>query len=271
MPVRKNFPRKKRPGARRRPRKYGKYPFSKKQVNIIKHQALKVVNKTRELKNMHFTVDERTVSLGSQGIIRNNLGNSYVYNYIPQNDGQGGRIGNQINPISFRLSGWHKINTEFSNASYREVQLRVVLAYVDNDTLQTLESSLTAAPIMWSNQAIPMAGDYKDILRSFNWKMINPIMDKTFTVAPNPTFPSGDSGGLVNTYPAQKFKDYGIIKYNHRFNPKKELQWDNVNNDCWQKNNLVLFAISRLMNDDLDVQAAQHEFCLEGNFYFHDA
>lgn len=267
MPVRKNFPRKKRSGLRRRRYgKYGKRAFTKKQVNIIKSQALKVVNKTRELKNMHFTVDERTISLGSQGIIRNNLGNSYVYNYIPQNDGQGGRIGNQINPISFRLSGWHKINTEFANASYREVQLRVVLAYVDNDTLQQLETSFASAPIMWSNQAIPLSLDYKDVLRSFNWKMINPIFDKTYTVAPNPIYDSGSA-----TYPAQKCKDYGIIKYNHRFNPKKELQWDNVENDCWQKNNMVLFAISRLMNDDVDVQSAQHEFCLEGNFYFHDA
>lgn len=231
MPVRKNFPRRKKPYYKRRNRKYRKYPFSKKQVSIIKAQALRVVNKTRELKNMHFTVDERTITIGGSGIIRNNLGNSYVYNYIPQNDGVGGRIGNQINPISFRISGWHKLGPQQSDSSYREVQLRVVLAYVDNNTLQALEQSFANTPILWSNQAVPIFNDYKDVLRSFNWKMINPIMDKTFTVAPSTIF-DPDAASLPAIL-ANMVKDYGLIKFNHRFNTRKELQWDTEENDCW--------------------------------------
>lgn len=245
-------------------------PFSKKQAKAIKSLALKTTNKTRELKNVNVNVNEYNVSLGGAAMIRNDLGNDYIYNYVAQGDGHYNRDGNQIQPIGLSLRGWTKINGSFTNASYREIALRVVAAYVSDDTLNELETGFNSTQVFWSNQSVIPTGDYRDILRKFNYSKIQPIYDRTFKVAPSPQFSDGASS-VVQTTPAVGVKDYAMININHKFSKNSELTWSHQYGDCWQKKNLVLFAVSRLMNDDTDITTVTHEFCLEGNFYYHDA
>lgn len=251
---------------RNKRRRYGKSKrsFSKRQVNVIKSLALKTTNKTRELKSLNLTVNEDIIPIGGQGIIQNAASNTYVYNYVSSGTGVGTRIGNKVTPVRLTLKGWHKINGLSTSSSSREIALRVCMGYVDNATLQELENSFTATPLFWSNKPTVYTADYRDALRNFNWKAFRPIYDKTFKVRPDYKQSNTDTA-------VPQGKDYGMVNINHTFSKSNELTADTIATDCWQKNNLVMFCYSRLMNDDTALSTLVHEFCLEGNFQFYDA
>lgn len=259
MPFRKKAYRRKR-----NYRRGSKMPFSKRQTNVIKSLALKQTEKTRETKSITIQMDEVLVPIGGQGVIESSaLTNPYVLNYMQGGNMQARRVGNQIHPVSFNLKGWSKINGTSSSSSSREIALRVCLGYVDNDTLQTMETSLNSVPLFWTNNAVVPAGDYKDAIRPFSWKAFKPIYDRVHKVRPNYTQADGDSTSLG--------KDYCMLNIRHKFSKTAELRLDSINNDCWQKQNLVMIVFSRLMNDDTAISTLAHEFCLEGNFYYTDA
>ena len=246
---------------RRRKRAYGKkrMPFSKRQTNVIKSLALKTTKKIAETKFLNITVDEKLCPLGSSSVITNNLTNSYVYNYMSVGTGRSQRVGHQINPLGLKLRGWTKINGVSNSASSREVALRVVMGYVDNDSLQTLENSLASFPLMWNGTETILTGDYRDIMRSFSWKAFKPVYDKVIKVRPDYEVNSSTANDMVSYG-----KDYAMININHKFGKNCELRYDATNGDCWQKQNLVLLTFSRLMTDDTTLTSLSHEFCLEG-------
>lgn len=243
--------------------------FTKKQVNTIKTLALKSVNKTRELKFRNVQVDEYQVLLNSSGVVTTNLTNNYLFNYLSSGTASSQRTGTQVNPVSLHLRGWAKINGDTNDASFREIKSRVIMGYVDNDSLQDLESSLSSSLVFWNGEPEIPTGDYKDVIRKLNYKFINPIYDRTFTIAPN--MYQQDGNNVPTTFIGSKLKDYYNININKKFGKNSEIRWDSINNDCWQKQNLVMLVFNRLMNDDTVLTTIPLEFCLEGGFYFHDA
>ena len=257
----------KRMNRRNKRRAYRKrsMPFSKRQTNVIKSLALKTTKQIAETKFLNVSVDEATCPIGSSAVITNNLNNSYVYNYMTVGTGRSQRVGHQINPIALKLKGWHKLNGVSNGASAREVALRVVLGYVDNDSLQTLEAGLGSFPLFWNGTASIYTNDYRDIMRSFNWKAFKPVYDKVFKVRPDYENSAGSANEVV-----PQGKDYAMININHKFGKKAELRYDAVNQDCWQKQNLVMLCFSRLMTDDTTLTTLAHEFCLEGGLYYTD-
>lgn len=248
---------------------YKKKTLSKKTVNAIKSIARKTLEKTRELKSKVVTVDEYQLTLNSSGVMTTNQTNNYLFNYLSSGTGDSQRVGSQIQPVSLNMKGWLKINGTTTDANYREIKSRVIMGYVDNDSLQQLEASLSTSPVFWSNEAVIPTGDFRDIIRGLNWKFIRPIYDRTFTIAPNYQF--NDGSPAQATFYTSKMKDYASINIKHKFGKNAEMRWDSINNDCFQKKNIVCLVFNRLMNDDVIVSTIPVEFNLEGNFNFYDA
>lgn len=265
----RNF--KKRYPTRRRPKRFRKRsPFSKRQQSVVRSIALKAVNKTRELKQRNIAVDEYQTAFPGAGVITNNLTNSYVYNYIGEGDGYKQRVGNQIQPVSLRLKGWVKVNGNSNDAAYHECAVRIIAGFVDNDSLQDLESSLSTSRMFWNGNSTIPAGDYKDITRNLNWKFIRPIYDKKFTLAPATNLIDSGNGTSTTTSP-NGIRDYKLLNISHKFGKMAELTLDSEHADCWQKQNLVIISFARTLNDDISLTSNVLEYCLEGNFYFHDS
>lgn len=252
---------------RRRLARRGRYPLSKSQASAVKKLALNTVNKSRELKCVNFHVDEKQVTLPSSGAVTTNLSNNLMFNYVGVGQQQNQRIGKQVNPRRFVCRGWGKINGLANLSAYQELKVRLVFGYVDNDTLADISASSSIVPYFWNGKSVVAAGDFRDILRNLNYKIISPFYDRTFSIAPAPEF-TFDS----NTVTSQtRLKDHFTFSINKVMPRSKEITWDSTSSDMWQEKNIVCLSFVRTMNDDTLVTTNVLEYCMEGNFFYHDA
>lgn len=267
---------KKRRFRKRAPRRYkkSKMSFSSSQMKMIKTLALNTVNKTRELKTRNFAADNQLVTLGgSKLIVTNNSPNSYVMNYMPVGNTYKTRQGNQINPIRFTLQGYGKIrgNADLSYlTSANQIFCRTVVGYANADILQDIEGSIANVPWFWNGQEVVAAGNYKDILRKFNYSVFRPFYDKTKALSPSAFVTDGSTTETVESLTPQ-MKDHYQININHKFKRGTELTNDTTENDCWNKNNIICLVFCRTMSDDLTPATINLHVWLEGNLYYHDA
>lgn len=236
-------------------------------VRAIKNISLRTVNKTRELKCSNFSVDEYQMTIGGSGPIHSNMSNNRLMNYVARGDARNQRNGNQINPQRFTLKGWCKIQGYSNSSAYQELKVRVVVGYMDNNTIADLIASSSTVPYFWNGQPVIATGDYRDILRNLNYKAITPMYDRTYSIAPAPEYTFDSTQTTTQT----KLKDYFNIYINKKLPSRKELTWDPIANDMWQEKNIVALAFIRTMNDDTVITTNVVEFNLEGNFYYHDA
>lgn len=256
------------------PRRFrkSKMPFSKTQTRTIKALVNKSVNKTREMKNRPYVIDDEQITLGGSSVLEctNTQPNTYVLNFMPNGTTNQQRIGTQCTPQRFVMKGWAKILSSPDDnyfASQEQVYVRTVMGYVDNNTLQQMEASISNVPWFWNGTEQISTSTYKDIIRNLNYSVIRPVYDKTKSIAPT-AYMNNTSGAQEGLTP--QMKDHFRISINHKFPKNMELTVDADEGDCWQRHNLVCLVFSRTMNDK-SANGPNIHFFLEGQLYYTDA
>lgn len=252
----------------------GKRPYIKKRkpknkmlMKQVANQVIKTINKTRETKRLDVQVDEKQITVPGQGLILNNLANDGIYNYMSVGTGASARIGDQIHPVGIDLKGWMRFTSAVNPAFLSDCKVRLICGYVDDITYASARSSMTSVNWFWNGQGTVYSNDYKDITRSLNYRVINPIMDRTYTMAPTTQY----NGSTVQTFPSN-FTNLKTLRIKHRFGKKMELQKSQLATEaCWQKNNLIILTFIRLASDDTYVSPTNLEFVMEGGFYYQDS
>lgn len=243
---------------RRRPktvviaRKRSKAPLNKRQYSAVTKLVKKSMYKTAETKYVFKKIDYTMgISLASEVIPYDGapLNTRNQIPMPPDGDGLNSRDGNQIQPVAWIAQGHLTIPGSSGNQDNRTCNVRLVAAFYDKDEL--LDMNLTNTNLFrFGNNMSAKTDDFSDTYKSFNWGLIRPFYDRTFTLQPGLGYTNDAGTTIIYQGAPQKGRD--VVKFNikHFFKKGSKLSCEGTNEtDYMQNKNIVLFAMTRNVND----------------------
>jgi hypothetical protein len=236
-------------------------PKSKITQKKVEKIVSSMINKTQELKVKYTELDEVITSMGGQNMFTD-------FTNVSQGNAPNQRIGDKIRPKRLIVEGWLRpkkltsdLGTEnFQTAGYS--RLALLRQGVDVRVDSNIDSD--PAPVAMDTTRLFLGnggrvasyqGDYKDIIRPWNYKVVRPPnkgCDKTYFFSMQ--------AGMNNT---RRFK------YVVNFKNDDSIEWS-TSGAYPTKGLFVLAMLNRYATDDTET-AYDVEICGESRFYYYDA
>ena len=235
---------------------------SKLSKTSVKKMIQSEINKTQEIKVKYVELDELVTPMGGQTL-------STAFTNVTQGNAPDQRIGDRIRPKQLVIEGWLRpktlVNNDDDKANFKLAGFSRLTLLKQAGSVRT-DSNIDAdpAPIGFDTarlflgaggRTVIINGDYKDIMRPWNYKVIRPPKksdDRTLF------FPM--QGGTNNT---RRFK------FVVNFKQDAEMNW--TTSGAYPNDGIFLLSlINRYATDDTET-AYDIEMCGESRFYYYDA
>lgn len=220
------------------------------------------INKTQEIKVKYHELDEVITPMGNQSLF-DGMTN------VNQGNDPDQRIGDKIRPKQLVVEGWLRpktlVNNDDDKANFKLAGFSRLTLLRQAGSVRT-DSNIDAdpAPVGFDTarlflgakgRTVILNGDYKDIMRPWNYKVVRPSKKSDDRVL---FFPM--QGGTNNT---RRFK------FVVNFKQDAEMSWST--NGAYPNEGIFLLSlINRYATDDIE-GAYDIELCGESRFYYYDA
>lgn len=228
----------------------------------VKKMIQSEINKTQELKVLYTDLDEIITSMGSQNM---NVG----FTNVTAGNQPDQRIGDKIRPKQLVIEGWIRpktlVNNDDDKANFKLAGFTRLTLLKQQPSVRT-DSNLDADPttvdfstarlfLGQGGRTVVLNGDFKDIMRPWNYKVVRPPKKSDDRVL---FFPM--QGGTNNT---RRFK------FVVNFKQDAEMAW--TTSGAYPNDGMFLLSvINRYATDDTET-AYDLEVCGESRFYYYDA
>lgn len=227
----------------------------------VKKMIQKEINKTQEIKCFYSDIDEVITSMGSQSLLTS-------FTNVGAGNAPNQRIGDKIRPKQLVIEGWirpKKLETDVDSTNYQLAGFTRLSLLKQQPSVRT-DSNIDADPttvdfntarlfLGQSGRTVIINGDFKDIMRPWNYKVVRPVNkshDRQLF------FPM--QGGMNNL---KKFK------FVVNFKQDAEMSW--TTSGAYPNDGMFLLSvINRYATDDSET-AYDLEICGESRFYYYDA
>lgn len=262
---------------RRRPRtvmlrKPSKAPLNKRQYSAVSKLVKKQLYKTSETKYQFRNIDHSQGIILDGEVIQTTSANDGI-NQIPMpstGDGFNQKSGLSIEPVSWQFQGHMTIPGSSSNQDNRTCHVRLVAAFYDKD--DPLNVNLTDTDIFrFANNVSGLSSNYTDIYKNLNWGKIRPFYDRTFLLQPGLGY-ENDAGTAI-IYQGAPNKGRDVVKLNIKYNFPRgmKLSVSGTNELHYDQNkNIVMFAITRNVNDAYPASALELKILGVSQFTYKD-
>lgn len=234
---------------------------SKLNKTSVKKMIASEINKTQEIKVKYVELDEVITSMGGQNFFTD-------FTNVSQGNAPDQRIGDRIRPKQLVIEGWLRPKKLISEAAVDNFQVagfsRLTLLKQAGSVRTDSNIDADPAPVDFSTarlflgaggRTVIINGDYKDIMRPWNYKVLRPNKksdDRTLF------FPM--QGGMNNT---RRFK------YVVNFKQDAQMNW--TTSGAYPNDGIFMLSlINRFATDDTE-EAYDIEMCGESRFYYYDA
>ena len=236
---------------------------SKMTTTAVKKVVNNILNKNTECKVLYKQIDEVITTVAGQNNLLSDATN------CPRGNKSGERLGDSIRPKRLVIEGWLRPTTMPSTDEQATFQLAFFsrLALLRQQPGVRVDSNIDAdsKPIDVDTTRLFLGnrghvesrqGDFKDIIRPWNYKVVRPMSkahDKEFFFSMNP--------GANNT---RRFKYVVNFKDDERFD------WTTTSGVYPDNGIFNLLLFNRSATDDTET-AFSLEVCGESRFYYYDA
>lgn len=241
---------------------HGKGGKSRLNKTSVKKMIQSEINKTQEIKVKYVELDEVITAMGSQNLFTG-------FTNVSAGNAPDQRIGDKIRPKQLVVEGWLRpkslVNNADDKANFKLAGFSRLTLLKQAGSVRT-DSNIDAdpAPVAFDTARLFLGaggrvaiinGDYKDIMRPWNYKVVRPSKksdDRTLF------FPM--QGGTNNT---RRFK------FVVNFKQDAEMAW-NTSGAYPNDGIFLLSLINRYATDDVE-DNYDLEMCGESRFYYYDA
>lgn len=222
-----------------------------------------VMYKKAESKVVNYFVEDKPLynilSADWDGSVVNLLpqvaGSSATCYTITQGDTQGQRVGNQILPVSLKLSGVIRCNPSFdTTTNYNPCPLRVTMWLVKlrkhlTDSIADLDNIVNNSFFENGSTAIGMVGSNLDIIREVNKSQIDVVYKRTFKVGMGnyiSGFAVANANNANNQFNNNDFSMSTMFKANlSKYLPKKLVFNDGTDTPTSARKMWLMFTVAR--------------------------
>ncbi|AXH79094.1 MAG: hypothetical protein [Circular genetic element sp.] len=227
----------------------------------VKKMIASEINKTQEIKVKYVEIDEVITAMGGQNTFDE-------FTNLSQGNAPDQRIGDRVRPKQLVVEGWIRPKKLISESAIDNFQVAgfTRLSLLKQASSVRTDSNIDADPtpvdfgtarlfLGAGGRTVIVNGDYKDIMRPWNYKVVRPVKksdDRTLF------FPM--QGGMNNT---RRFK------FVVNFKQDAQINW--TTSGAYSNDGIfILSMINRLATDDVE-DPYDLEICGESRFYYYDA
>lgn len=253
-------------------RKAKKAPLNSRQYTAVAKLVKNQIYKTSETKYQFRNIDHAQGIILDGEVIKTTTAADGI-NQIPMpadNDSLTGRDGNMIQPIAWNFRGHMTIPGSSSNQDNRTCHVRLVAAFYDKD--DPLDVNLTDTDIFrFANNVQGLTSDFTDTYKNFNWGKIRPFYDKTFLLQPGLGYENDAGTAIIYQGAPNKGRDVAKLNISYKFPKGSKLSVSGTNELHYDQNkNIVMFAITRNVNDAYPTSALELKILGVSQFSYKD-
>lgn len=254
-------------------RKKAKAPLNKKQYSAVTKLVKKQLYKVSENHTVYKKIDAAMGTNLASAVIQYEGQPGGDINQIPMpptGDGMSSRMGNSIQPVMWQFQGHMTIPGSSSNQDNRTCKIRLVAAFYDKDNF--VATGLTNNDLFrFGNNVSAKSDDYSDLYKGFNWGLVRPFYDRTFTLQPGLGYTNDAGTSIIYQSAPNAGRDVANVNIKHFFPKGLTLSVDGTSETEYTKNkNIVLFAMTRNVNDAYPASALELKILGTTQFIYKD-